>query len=76
MSGRRANRAIHYAQGVGSVLDIVPATKGGRFVATKSPGERIGADFQRVGSALRHGMSTLNRELSQSGPRKASGASR
>ena len=76
MNRRLANRAIHYTQGVGSVLDIAPTTRSERVIATKSFNDRIHADFQRVGIALSHGMNTLNKERSLRGPRKKSLKSR
>ena len=64
-----------YCRGAGSVLDIAPTARCGRIVPPRdSFNQRLGADFQRVGDALRIGIDTLQMETSPNVTRKIASA--
>ena len=69
---KRPRRAVFlsYCRGAGSVLDLVSKAKCGHFVPARgSFNQRLEADFQRVGGALRFGIDTLTTEASQNAGR-------
>ena len=54
---------MSYCRGAGSVLDLVSTAKCGHFVPARgSFNQRLEADFQRVGGALRFGVDALMTE--------------
>ena len=65
---------VTYSRRVGSVLDIAPTSNCARLVPRESFNERLHADFQRVGGALRHGIDTFKKETSRDGTPKSSQA--
>ena len=58
----RASVAVAFSRGVGSVLDLAPASSCWRFVPRETFNERLRSDFRRVGGALRYGMDSMKEE--------------
>lgn len=58
----RASIAVAFSRGVGSVLDVAPASRCWRFVPRETFNERLRSDFRRVGGALRYSMDSMKEE--------------
>ena len=64
---RKMRVFLSYTRGVGSILELAPSPSYQHLVPRAPFNERLQADFQRVGDALRHGIDTWNEETTRDG---------
>ena len=72
---QRVKTLVAYCHDAGSILDVAATSRCVRLVPRESFNERLRADFDRVGGAIRHGMNGLKEETSPDGTRPSSRAS-